>query len=68
MRKLYFIIFATLTIMMLPGMGIADFKDECLERGAMWSNVLVDYEINTTDMYGEPNNASRLDITSGSIL
>ena len=60
MRKLYFIIFATLTIMMLPGMGIADFNNECLERGAMWSNVLVDYKINpitAADIYGDPENA-----------
>ena len=61
MRKLYFVILVTLTIMMLPGLGIAaDFTDECLDRGAMWSNVLVDYEItpgSTNPAYIVPENA-----------
>jgi hypothetical protein len=58
MRKFYFLMLFALTFLILPGQGIAaTFTPECLDRGAMWSNVLVDYEINTTGMYGDPTNA-----------
>ncbi len=58
MRKLYFLILFVFTFFMLAGSGVAaTFTPECQARGATWSNVLVDYEINTTGIYGDPNNA-----------
>ena len=58
MRKFCLLMLFALTFFVLPGQGMAaNFTPECLDRGAMWSNVLVDYEINTTGMYGDPGNA-----------
>ena len=58
MRKFYFLMLFALTFLIIPGQGIAaTFTPECLDRGAMWSNVLVDSYIQTAGMYGDPNNA-----------
>ena len=58
MRKFYFLMVFVFTFFMLAGSGLAaTFTSDCLARGAMWSNVLVDSYIQTTGMYGDPDNA-----------
>jgi hypothetical protein len=58
MRRFNFLIVFVFTVFIFPGSGLAaTFTSDCLDRGAMWSNVLVDYQITTTGIYGVPENA-----------